>query len=250
MAENSRNSIYFASDMHLGMHPLEQSRQNEKRIVEWLDSIADSAAQLWLLGDIFDYWFEHKRVIPKGFSRFLGKLAQLSDQGTEIHIFAGNHDVWYFDYLPGEIGATIHHDPLTIELMGTTLYLAHGDGLTPKDRGYLFLKAMFRSKFLQWCYARIHPNASAAFAQGWSKRSRYSKEMAHPYKGDDKEEQIIFARNYLADHPGINLFIFGHRHVPYDVKIAEISRAICLGDWIVNYSYGVLDEAGFRLEKF
>lgn len=250
MASTLRNTIYFASDMHLGMHPLEKSRFNEQRIVEWLNTISDSAAQLWLLGDVFDYWFEHKRVIPKGFSRFLGKLAELSDRGTEIHIFAGNHDVWYFDYLPAEIGAIIHHEPLIIDLLGKRLFLAHGDEVNPKDRGYRFLKKVFQNKFLQWCYARIHPNASAAFAQGWSRRSRYSKEMAHPFKGEDKEEQILFARNHQQENPEIDLYLFGHRHVPYDVKIGEHCRAICLGDWIVNFSYGVLDETGFRLETF
>lgn len=219
------------------MHPPEESRQRERLIVDWLNSIAGDAKELWLLGDVFDYWFEYKKVVPRGFSRFIGKLGELSDNGTEIHMFSGNHDVWLFDYFPEEIGAEIHHDPMTIERSGKYFHLSHGDGLTDRDRGYLIMKSMFRSKFLQWCYARIHPNSSAAFAQAWSKKSRYSKEMVHPFKGDNKEEQIKFAREYLKKDPGINYFLFGHRHLPYDVELSENSRAICLGDWISSNTY-------------
>lgn len=218
--------------------------------MEWLRSIEEDVKELWLIGDVFDYWFEYKKVVPRGFTRFIGKLAELSDQGVEIHMFSGNHDVWLFDYFPEEIGAIIHHDPLTIKFGKKTFYLSHGDGLTKKDRPYLFLKSIFRSKFLQWCYARLHPNGSAAFAQWWSKKSRYGKDMVHPFKGEENEEQLVFAKDYLQQHPETDFFLFGHRHLPFDIEIAPGKRAICLGDWISTYSFGVFDGEEFRLESF
>lgn len=244
-----RKNIYFASDMHLGMYPAGESREREKHLVKWLSSIGPEARELWLLGDVFDYWFEHRKVVPRGFVRFIGKLAELSDQGVKIHIFSGNHDVWLFDYFPEEIGADIHHDPMVVRMGSKIFHLSHGDGLTKKDRGYLFLKSIFRNKFLQWCYARLHPNGTAAFAQWWSKKSRYGKEMVHPYK-EKNEEQILYAREKLKSAPDIDFFLFGHRHIPYDVEIAPGKRAICLGDWISSYSYGVFDGEAFRLETF
>jgi UDP-2,3-diacylglucosamine hydrolase len=245
-----RTYTYFASDMHLGMHPEEDSKKREKHIVNWLNDIQDEVKELWLLGDIFDYWFEYKKVIPRGFTRFIGKLAELSDMGVEIHMFSGNHDVWLFSYFSEEIGIEIHHLPTIVEMGEKTFYMAHGDGLDKHDRAYLILKSMFRSRFLQWCYARIHPNASAAFAQRWSKKSRYSKEFVHPYKGDEEEEQIIFAKKFREENPEIDYFLFGHRHIPFDVSIAEKSRVIGLGDWVFNFSYGVFDGKEFRLEKY
>lgn len=236
--------------MHFGMYPEESSRERELHFVRWLSSIEDDMKELWLLGDVFDYWFEYRKVVPRGFTRFLGKLAALSDRGIKIHIFSGNHDVWLFDYLPKEIGAKIHHDPVTIQFGNKLFYLSHGDGLTNKDRAYLFIKSLFRSKFLQWCYARIHPNGSAAFAQWWSKKSRYSKDLAHPYKGDEEEEQIIYARKLMEINPEIDLFLFGHRHMPFDVEIRPGKRVIGLGDWITSFTYGEYDGKEFRLEKF
>ncbi len=248
--EKARNKIYFASDLHLGMHPRETSREREQIFIRWLKSVEDEMSELWLLGDVFDYWFEYRKVVPRGFTRFIGKLADLSDKGIPIHIFTGNHDVWLFDYLPGEVGAIIHYDPLIIERGTKKFHLSHGDGLTTQDKGYLLLKSIFRSKFLQWCYARLHPNGSTAFAQWWSKKSRYGKDLALPYKGDDEEEQIIFARKMQRENPDIDFFIFGHRHIPYDVEIAPGKHAICLGDWIENFSYGVFDGETFCLERF
>lgn len=245
-----RKKIFFASDLHLGMHPEAESRRRELIIVRWLREREDEMKELWLLGDVFDYWFEYKSVVPRGFIRFIGKLADLADKGVEIHIFSGNHDVWLFDYFEKEIGATLHHNPLIREFNGRTFYLSHGDGLTKKDGVYLLLKAMFKSKFLQWWYARIHPNGSMAFAKWWSKKSRYSKEMAFPFKGEENEEQILFAKEFSRNNPDINLFLFGHRHIPYDVQISENTRVVCLGDWISSFSYGVLDGEEFKLEKY
>jgi len=249
MGERTKK-IYFASDLHLGMHPLEESRQREKLFIEWMKKYQDDMAELWLLGDVFDYWFEYRKVIPRGYSRFIGKLAELSDSGVKIHIFTGNHDVWMFDYFPSEIGAVIHHGPEIIRRNGKVFHLSHGDGLSKKDPMYNFIKAVFKSKFLQWCYARIHPNGSASFAQWWSRKSRYSKDFIHPFKGEENEEQILFARKYSANHPEINYFLFGHRHVPYDVPVSDSCRAVCLGEWFESNSYGVFDGTEFRLEYF
>ncbi len=243
-------NICFASDFHLGMYPQDESRKREKIIVKWLSSAGPDMRELWLLGDLFDYWFEYRKVVPRGFTRFLGTLASLGDYGVNVHIFSGNHDVWMSDYLPLETGAEIHHSPLVTTMGNKKFYLSHGDGLTNKDAGYRLLKSVFRNRFLQWCYARLHPNGSTAFAQWWSKKSRYSKEMVHPYKGDENEEQIIHARKLLEQDPGIDFFIYGHRHLPFDVEIAQGKRAICLGDWISHFSFGVFDGNEFRLERF
>lgn len=249
MSSTGKN-IYFASDIHLGMHPRDKSIEREKHVVSWLTSIKDDVAELWLLGDVFDYWFEYKKVVPRGFTRFLGKLAELSDNGAKIHFFSGNHDVWLFNYFTEELGAEIHHEALVREFGDQTFFMSHGDGLTKYDRGYLFLKSMFRSKFLQWCYARIHPNASTAFAQWWSRKSRYSKALISPFKGYNKEEQLIFARNFLEEAPDIDVFIFGHRHVPFDVEVGDKSRVIGLGDWIHNFTYAVFDGNEIQLKKY
>ncbi|MFZ5940754.1 MAG: UDP-2,3-diacylglucosamine diphosphatase [Bacteroidota bacterium] len=241
--------IRFASDLHLGMHPKEKSRERERAVTEWLDEIKNDTSQLWLVGDIFDYWFEYRRVVPRGFIRFLGKLAELSDMGIEIHIFTGNHDVWYFGYLPDEIGAIIHREPVILELGSKTFLIGHGDGLTWQDKGYLFIKWMFKNRFLQWCYARIHPNGSAGFAHWWSRRSRYSKGFCTPWQGVEKEEQIIFSEKISKENPDIDYFIYGHRHIPYVYTLSSGSRVFGLGDWIVNFTYGEFDGEEMKLKK-
>jgi UDP-2,3-diacylglucosamine hydrolase len=242
--------IYFISDLHLGMYPLQESREREKIAVRWLEMVEKDAEEVWLLGDIFDYWFEYKRVVPRGFTRFIGKLGMLADRGIRIHLFTGNHDIWIFNYLPLEIGADLVRKYTVVERGGKTFYLSHGDGLNKKDRGYRFMKGVFSNRFLQWCYARLHPNATVAFASWWSKKSRYSKAFSTPFKGEEKEEQVSFAREYARDHPEIDYFVFGHRHVMFDITIGSGKHVVCLGDWIRNFSYGVFDGRDFKLEKF
>ncbi|HDS06170.1 MAG TPA: UDP-2,3-diacylglucosamine diphosphatase [Bacteroides sp.] len=245
-----KTCIYFVSDLHLGMHPVEESRRRELLFVRWLEKIRKDAWELWLLGDVFDYWFEHKKVVPRGFTRVLGKLAELSDEGVKIHFFTGNHDIWVFDYLPGEIGMEVHRKPLIREWNGRLFLLGHGDGLWGKDGGYRLLQGIFKNPVAQWCYARLHPNGSAAFAQWWSKRSRMKKGLFIPFLGKDQEHQVQFARKELERNPRIDFFIFGHRHIPYDIRIGEKSRVICLGDWIENYTYAVFDGKTLQLKKF
>ncbi|NLI25571.1 MAG: UDP-2,3-diacylglucosamine diphosphatase [Bacteroidales bacterium] len=242
-------NIYFVSDLHLGLHPVEKSRQRERKFVQWLDEIKQDAEALYLLGDIFDYWFEYRKVVPRGFVRTLGKLAELSDRGIDIHFFTGNHDVWVFDYLPSEIGLTVHNGPLITVLKGKRFYIAHGDGLGPGDPGYKLLKAIFHSKVLQWFYARIHPNASTAFAHWWSKKSRYSKGVSEAFQGEEKEEQIVFARKIL-EREHFDYFVFGHRHVAIDINLNGTSRLINLGEWIFGSSYAVFDGEVCLLKEY
>ena len=247
MAE--RNHIYFASDLHLGMHPISESQERERWFVEWLEMIRKDASELWLLGDVFDYWFEYRKVVPRGFTRFLGKLAQLSDDGIEIHVFTGNHDVWIFNYLPQEIGLTVHKKQLFRTWGGKRFLLGHGDGLISSDRGYRLLQRLFHNRLLQWFYARIHPNGSTSFAQWWSRQSRTKKGSFVPFLGVEKEHQVRYAKKMLENDPGIDYFVFGHRHIPFDISLNKKARVICLGDWISNFSYAVFDGKDLHLKK-
>lgn len=245
-----KRHIYFASDLHLGMQPPEESLWREKLFVHWLEEIRKDAHELWLLGDVFDYWFEYKKVVPRGFTRFLGALASLSDEGVAIHLIPGNHDIWVFDYLPKEINLKVHRKSLNRVWDNQLFFLGHGDGLYPGDVGYKMLQGIFKNRLIQWLYARIHPNGSMAFAHWWSKKSRNKHGALGSFMGVDNEHQLQFARKELEKHPEINYFIFGHRHIPYDIQIAENSRVICLGDWIGNFTYGVFDGKEFHLKKY
>ncbi|MBN2698084.1 MAG: UDP-2,3-diacylglucosamine diphosphatase [Bacteroidales bacterium] len=244
-----RNHIYFVSDLHLGMETGPEEREREKIFVEWLNTVLCDARAIWFLGDVFDYWFEYRHVVPRGFTRFLGKLAEMADDGIEIHFFTGNHDIWIFDYLPEEIGLTVHREPIVTEFSGKRFFLGHGDGYSPKDLGYLLIKWLFRSRFLQWLYARIHPNAATAFARWSSRKSRNSRVMPS-YLGTEKEDIIRFAKDHAKTNPEISYYIFGHRHLAFDVAINDRSRVLCLGDWIVNFTYARFDGKKLELKKF
>jgi len=248
MAE--KNHIYFASDLHFGMHPIEESRLRERHFVDWLEEIRSDAKEIWLLGDVFDYWFEYSKVVPRGFTRFLGKLATLADEGVEIHIFPGNHDVWLFNYLPEEIGATIHRGSIVKTWNNKTFMLGHGDGLLKSDRLYRLLQSIFKNKTMQWLFARLHPNGSSAFAQWWSRKSRSKKGVFVPFLGIEKEHQLIFAKETLKKQPDISYFVFGHRHIPSRIRISQTSEVFCLGDWIFNFTYAVFDGETLQLKKF
>jgi UDP-2,3-diacylglucosamine hydrolase len=247
MAE--RDKIYFASDIHLGMYPREQSLEREKLFVRWLDEIKADAKVIYLVGDIFDYWYEYKTVVPRGFTRFLGKLSEITDSGVEVHFFTGNHDIWVFDYLPQECGVLLHHEAVVKNYNGYKFFIAHGDGLGPGDYNYKLLKCFFTSKFLQFLYSKIHPNISMRFAHSWSKRRRYSKGFDEEFLGENKEFPILYAKSLLKEEP-YDFFVFGHRHLPLDYKIGNSTRVIYLGDWITNFTYGVLDGKDFSLKKY
>ncbi len=241
--------IYFLSDAHLGLPPHEKSMNREKLLIQWLEEVRKDAHSIYLLGDIFDYWFEYSKVVPRGFTRFLGKLAEVCDSGIAVYFFTGNHDVWVFDYLPSEIGLEVFRKPLKIEINGKKFFIAHGDGLGSYERTYNFIKSIFTSRILQWLFARIHPNATIAFAHRWSKHSRLSKDVSQAFLGEDKEFQILFSREVLTKEH-FDYFVYGHRHLPLDMIIGENSRYICLGDWFVNFTYAVFDGNDMKLMSY
>ncbi|MDR0994963.1 MAG: UDP-2,3-diacylglucosamine diphosphatase [Tannerella sp.] len=240
-----KTKVYFASDAHLGARFLRDPLAVEKRLVRWFDSIKDEAAAIYFLGDMFDYWYEYKYVVPKGFVRFLGKLAELSDAGTELHFFTGNHDVWLFGYLEKEIGAHIHRDVLVADLLGKRFFLGHGDEMDRRSRSYRFLRALFRNRFCQILYSGIHPRWTFGFALGWSLRSR---------KGGLKEETgdylVDFASHYLLQHPDIDYFVFGHLHILLDQALPPTSRLLVIGDWMRHFSYVEWDGGQLSLRRF
>ncbi|OFX66936.1 MAG: UDP-2,3-diacylglucosamine hydrolase [Bacteroidetes bacterium GWE2_29_8] len=245
-----RLNTYFVSDFHLGVPSKEASDIRERQIVKWLDSIKDNAKTLYLLGDIFDFWFEYKKVVPKGYIRLLGKLAELSDDGIEIKYFIGNHDMWVFDYFEKELGITIYENPIEEIINGKAFYIGHGDGLGKGDYGYKMIKAIFRSKICQFLFGIIHPNIGISLGNYWSGKSR----LANGYKDEllrdeNKEFLISFSKQYLKNR-NIDYFIFGHRHLPLDINLNGKSRYINTGEWIYNKSYAIFDGENLQLKKY
>ncbi|MFM7769048.1 MAG: UDP-2,3-diacylglucosamine diphosphatase [Bacteroidota bacterium] len=240
--------IYFASDFHLGAPSFEESLVREKAIVAWLEEVEKDADAIYLVGDVFDFWFEYKQAVPRGFVRLLGKIASITDKGIPVHWFIGNHDMWIFDYLPQECGITLHKSPIKVEWNNKVLYIGHGDGLGPGDRSYKFLKWFFRSKFCQWAFARLHPNFGIALAK-WS--SGYSRGVSVKkdanFLGEDKEWLAIYAKEIL-ENEHVDYFIFGHRHLPMEIKLSESSTYVNIGDWLNNYTYGVWNGHTFELK--
>ena len=245
-------NIYFLSDAHLGSLAIEHSRTQERRLVNFLDQIKNKAAAIYLLGDMFDFWYEFKTVVPKGYTRFLGKLSELTDMGVEIHFFTGNHDIWCDDYLEKECGLIIHKKPLTTELYGKEFYLAHGDGLGDPDKKFQFLRSLFHNKILQALFSCIHPRWSIAFGLNWAKHSRLKRENGKEpdYMGEDKEYLVLYTKEYLKSHPDINYFIYGHRHIELDLQLSKTSRVLILGDWISQFTYAVYDGEHMFLEEY
>ena len=241
--------LYFASDFHLGAGGYAASREREDRIVRWLDSIKADAAELFLMGDVFDFWYEYKAVVPKGYIRFLGKLAELTDAGVKLYLFKGNHDMWMFDYFKNELGATIISDELTVERHGKKLFLHHGDGLGPGDNFYKLLKNFFRSGFCQWLFARVHPNLGVGIANYWSTNSRISNQKKEIPKPGEQEWLVSFCREELKTNH-YDFLIFGHRHLPLDIQLNAESRYINLGEWVNYYTYAVFDGHELKLEYF
>lgn len=245
-------NVYFLSDAHLGSLAIQHRRMQERRIVNFLDSIKHKAAAVYLLGDMFDFWHEYKTVVPKGYTRFLGKLSELTDRGVEVHFFTGNHDLWVGDYLERECGATLHRRSSVVEIYGKVFYLAHGDGLGSTDRKFRLLRSVFHNRLCQKLFASIHPRWGVAFGLEWARRSRLKREDGKEpaYMGEDKEELIVFAKDYLKTHPDINFFIFGHRHIELDLMLSRQTRLLILGDWISQFSYVIYDGEHLFLEEY
>ncbi len=242
--------IYFASDLHLGAPNREKSLKREKLFVQWLDEIKADAAILYLVGDVFDFWFEYKKAVPRGYVRLLGKLAELSDAGIALHIFTGNHDMWIFDYLPEELGARIHREPIRKTYNGKNFYIGHGDGLGPGDHGYKFIKKVFQNPFCRWAFARLHPNFGIGLADFFSKTSRAKTgESDATYLGEEKEWLAIYARE-IAQTEEVDYFLFGHRHLPLKIPLEKKAVYYNLGDWLTYYTYGAFDGTAFQLKTF
>ena len=236
-------NVYFLSDAHLGSLAIDHSRMHERRLVRFLDSIKNKAAAIYLLGDMFDFWYEFKYVVPRGYTRFLGKLSELSDMGVEIHYFTGNHDIWAFDYLEKECGVILHKQPLTTEIYGKIFLLAHGDGLGDPDKKFKFLRALFHSKVCQFLFSSIQPRWSMWLGLTWAKHSRMKRNNNEepPYMGENREHLVLYTKEYIKTHPDVDYFIYGHRHIEIDLQLSRKSRMIVLGDWITQFSYVVYD---------
>jgi UDP-2,3-diacylglucosamine hydrolase len=244
----SASKIYFASDFHFGVPNYSTSREREDLVVSWLEEIRKDAAEIYLMGDIFDFWFEYAAVIPKGFIRFQGKLADLADSGIKITFFKGNHDMWMFDYFVKELGIQIISEELILERNGMKFYLHHGDGLGPGDAKYKILKKIFRSEFCQWLFARIHPNLGLAIARKWSKHSRLQNNQKEEFQDLEKEWLVSYSKELLLKEH-YDFLIFGHRHLPLDVQLGD-SRYINLGEWMNFNSYAVFDGENLELRYF
>ena len=245
--------IYFASDFHLGMPDLERSLEREKSIVSWLNAIAKDASAIYLLGDVFDFWFEYKTVVPKGFVRFLGAISRLTDAGIPVYLFPGNHDLWVGKYLEAECGVVLVKDAITIKLGNDICYLHHGDGLGPGDVGYKWLKKVFLSKIAQKAFAIIHPGIGVSFAQKLSKKSRLAQNPKEDnYLGDSKEHLTQFCKQYLLNckTQKPKYFIFGHRHLVLDIDLGEGVRYINLGEWLHGSQYAEYDGVELRLKAW
>jgi UDP-2,3-diacylglucosamine hydrolase len=245
--------VYFISDLHLGATYFPDKRKWEERVVSFLDSIADDCAELYLLGDILDYWYEYRNVVPRGYIRFFGALARMADNGVKIHWFIGNHDIWLFDYLRNEIGMEIVDGYTVREILGKRFFLTHGDGVGKLKPSFRILRWIFRNKVCQKLYAAIHPRWTIAFAHGWSSSSRnYSPEIEPDSNVIDPRPLVDFSKSYLVEKDAdIDFFVYGHLHIIQDVALNQRGcRMIILGDWISNFSYGVFDGETFEIKKF
>lgn len=233
--------IYFASDFHLGIPDERTSRAREKSICNWLENISKDATEVFLLGDVFDFWFEYKNAVPKGFVRLLGTLARLTDQGIKVYLFKGNHDMWLFGYLKEECGVEIVSDEMVLERNSKKFFLHHGDGLGERQFAYKAIRYIFRSAVCQWLFARIHPNTGIGIARYLSRRSRNNQKGIYDhYLGDDSEVLTAFCKKQL-EQGHIDYFIFGHRHLVLNINLGEGSRYINLGDWFNGRQYAKFD---------
>ena len=247
LQENEK--IYFASDFHLGAPDLDSSLEREKKIIRWLKSIEHDAKAIFFVGDIFDFWFEYKNVIPKGSIRFIGKVAELVESGVEVFFHTGNHDLWMKNYFPETLGISVFHHPVKVEINGRSFFVAHGDGLGPGDNKYKFIKKIFTNRLFQWLFYWLHPNIGVSMAIYWSNHSR-KKDEKYPdeYRGED-EMLIQFIRKQ-EEESHFDIYVFGHRHIPVDYQISDKSRYFNLGEWIKNPSFLEVNEKTASLKVF
>ncbi len=250
MLISPNKKIYFLSDFHLGAPDHESSLVREKKIVSFLESIKPDASEVFILGDIFDFWYEYKKVVPKGYVRLFGKLAELTDSGIKVFVFIGNHDMWMSGYFEKEMGITVYYEPQTFEWNNKKFLIGHGDGLGPGDHGYKFLKKIFRNRLCQWMFGQLHPSLGIGLANYFSRKSREKTGSTDKhFMGEKAEWLVIYCRQVLAKEH-FDYFIFGHRHYPVDYELNSTSRYINLGDWILNFTYATFDGNDIELKKW
>lgn len=244
--------IYFLADAHLGSLAIPHPRMQERRLVRFLDSIKTKAAAVYLLGDMFDFWNEYRYVVPRGYTRFLGKISELTDMGVEVHYFTGNHDIWTYGYLEKECGVILHRHALTTEIYGKVFFMAHGDGLGDPDPKFKFLRRMFHSTTCQFLLNFVHPWWGMQLGLNWAKHSRLKRADGKepPYMGEEKEFLVRYTKEYMTTHPDIDYYLYGHRHIELDLMLNHRSRMIILGDWIWQFTYAVFDGEMMCMENY
>ncbi len=242
--------IYFASDNHLGAPTKEASLPREKKFIAWLDDVKKDAAAIFLLGDLFDFWMEYKTVVPRGFTRTLGKLAEISDSGVPIYFFVGNHDLWMNGYFEEELNIPVYHKPQEFLFNDTSFLIGHGDGLGPGDKGYKRMKKVFTNRFCKWLFRWLHPDLGVKLAQYLSVKNKLiSGDEDIKFLGEDNEWLVQYCKR-KEEEKHRDYYVFGHRHLPLDIDINEQSKYINLGDWITYYTYGVFDGKSMSLKEF
>ena len=272
------SKIYFISDAHLGSWGIEHGRTQERRLVRFLDEIKPHAKAIYLLGDMFDFWYEWRHAVPKGYTRFLGKLSELTDAGIEVHYFTGNHDIWMYGYLEEECGVIVHREPVTVELYNKVFYLAHGDGLGDPDRQFRFIRGIFHNRVCQKLFSMLHPDMAMWFGLSWARSSRQKRERNKnlsadtngadgtqfngdttrrynasgelEYLGEDREYLVLYTKEYMQTHPDVDYYIYGHRHIELDLMLTRDKRMLILGDWITQFTYVVFDGEHLLLEEY
>jgi len=242
--------IYFASDNHLGAPTQKASKPREKKFVAWLNEIKHDAEAIFLLGDLFDFWFEYKKVVPKGFTRTMGKLAEISDSGIPIYYFVGNHDLWMNGYFEEELNIPVFHEPMEFTFNDKTFLIGHGDGLGPGDIGYKRMKKVFTNPFGKWLFRWLHPDIGVGIAQYFSVKNKLiSGAEDINFLGEDNEWLIQYSKGQLKEKHR-DYFVFGHRHLPMEIELGNNSKYINLGDWISYYTYGAFDGVTFELKEY
>ena len=242
--------IYFASDQHFGAPTAELSFPREQKFVAWLDAVKKDAEAIFLLGDLFDFWFEYTTVVPKGFIRVLGKLAEIRDSGIPVYFFVGNHDLWMSDYFDKELNIPVYHTPQTFVFNDKKFLIGHGDGLGPGDKGYKRMKKVFKHPLSKWIFRWLHPDIGVKLAQYLSVKNKLISGAEDViFLGEDNEWLILYAKRKLETQH-FDYFVFGHRHLPMEIELGNNSKYLNLGDWIGYFTYGVFDGTSFELKKF
>jgi len=246
----TKKKIYFASDQHFGAPTTELSKIREQKFVNWLDFVKTDAEAIFLLGDLFDFWFEYKKVVPKGFIRVLGKLAELKDSGIQIYFFVGNHDLWMEDYFETELNIPTYHKPKEFTFNNKLFLIGHGDGLGPGDKGYKRMKKVFTNPFSKWLYRWLHPDIGVALAQYLSVKNKLiSGEEDVKFLGEENEWLVHYCNKKLTEKQ-YDYFIFGHRHLPMEIQLTKKSKYINTGDWISHFTYAIFDGDQMMLKSY